>query len=1099
MKRSRDDDDAYSSPQIKRSFVSEHSRHRQSPMTAKGSSQKITTNDVLTYIQKVKDTFHDKKEKYGEFLNVMHDFKAQRLDTTGVIAKVKELFDGHQELISGFNPFLPKGSEITLSRDHAQRHVKKPVDYEEALVFVNKIKMRFQGQDHVYKYFLDTMNKFKNENKSMKELHQEVAALLNDQQDLLKEFTSFFPDSSTAGSNSSGHSSSNNNSVHDDRSSPSVTTRPLQSKKIAGASHVERKVSVDRTDPVHEKGCVAADKETDTSEDTELKEHNSDVKDCDGMQHFTQHKPARTLEDSVAELFHQDLHGQMLCLREKVKERLSNSEDYQAFLKCIEQYCTETITRPQLQSLVNNLLGAYADLVEEVNEFIDRSEMTRPGSKPSLISSKDKYASKSIQELDLSDCKNCTPSYRLLPKDYPIPSASQRTKIGFEVLNDHWVSVTSGSEDYSFKHMRKNQYEESLFRCEDDRFELDMLVESVNVTAKRVEELLDRINDNSGKTDNSANIEDFTAIHLKCIGRLYGDHGHDVMDVLRKNASLALPVILTRLKQKQEEWLRCRSDNKKVWAEIYAKNYHKSLDHRSFYFKQQDSKSLSTKALLAEIREMSEERSVEDNIRQCVAPGGKQNTIPHQEFKYSDLDIHEDLYQVMKYAVAQAGSPEQINKTVKIWTTFVEPMLGVPPRSSRIADQNAAKTANHAVTSGVAVPSASRTRMLDDSSGVKENGYSKSDHSEHTGSESGDEEDLSPDADLDNNGESDDVAYGMGDEVYPVENLLERVKPVMLHLPAAFNNKDRKSRVFYGNDDFYVFFRLHQILYSRLEEAKEKSLVERWRGSNDSTPNDSYARFLDLLYSFLDGAIDSAKYEDECRAVLGTWSFPVFTLDKLIDKLIKLLLAITMDEVNNKLLDLYAYESLRKEGFVDELYNANASVIVNDSKIFRFDCSSIPETHRQTRLTIQIINFAYEKSEPPAASLDPTFATYLNSQLLSVNPKKKRHRIFLKRNKRKYACEDVDLAMAKAMEKFHIVNGLEFKIAAFTHKVYYVMGTSDSMVQMRRKRITSRMGAGQSVDHATAISNGRRALKALKFKKLLLSRLPPMEQWEAIG
>jgi paired amphipathic helix protein Sin3a len=53
-----------------------------------------------------------------------------------------------------------------------------------------------------------------------------------------------------------------------------------------------------------------------------------------------------------------------------------------------------------------------------------------------------------------------------------IPSASQRTELGAEVLNDHWVSVTSGSEDYSFKHMRKNQYEESLFRCEDDRLEL---------------------------------------------------------------------------------------------------------------------------------------------------------------------------------------------------------------------------------------------------------------------------------------------------------------------------------------------------------------------------------------------------------------------------------------------------------------------------------------------------------------------------------------------------------------------------------------------------------------------------------------------------
>ena len=124
------------------------------------------------------------------------------------------------------------------------------------------------------------------------------------------------------------------------------------------------------------------------------------------------------------------------------------------------------------------------------------------GHKMSLFSSKDKFTAKPINELDLSNCERCSPSYRLLPKSvcnflycwqvdfstfnsycslsdfiivwwqYMIPSASQRTELGAEVLNDHWVSVTSGSEDYSFKHMRKNQYEESLFRCEDDRLEL---------------------------------------------------------------------------------------------------------------------------------------------------------------------------------------------------------------------------------------------------------------------------------------------------------------------------------------------------------------------------------------------------------------------------------------------------------------------------------------------------------------------------------------------------------------------------------------------------------------------------------------------------
>nr|GEZ84615.1 paired amphipathic helix protein Sin3-like 3 isoform X1 [Tanacetum cinerariifolium] len=61
--------------------------------------------------------------------------------------------------------------------------------------------------------------------------------------------------------------------------------------------------------------------EEDTSEDTELREHHTDDKDCDGT-HTRQ-----ILDHSVAELFHQDLHGQMLCICEKVNERLRNSED----------------------------------------------------------------------------------------------------------------------------------------------------------------------------------------------------------------------------------------------------------------------------------------------------------------------------------------------------------------------------------------------------------------------------------------------------------------------------------------------------------------------------------------------------------------------------------------------------------------------------------------------------------------------------------------------------------------------------------------------------------------------------------------------------
>jgi len=58
-----------------------------------------------------------------------------RIDTNGVIIRVKTLFNGYPELILGFNAFLPKGYAIKLQEE------KKPVDFVEAINFVNKIKV----------------------------------------------------------------------------------------------------------------------------------------------------------------------------------------------------------------------------------------------------------------------------------------------------------------------------------------------------------------------------------------------------------------------------------------------------------------------------------------------------------------------------------------------------------------------------------------------------------------------------------------------------------------------------------------------------------------------------------------------------------------------------------------------------------------------------------------------------------------------------------------------------------------------------------------------------------------------------------------------
>ncbi|KAK1374318.1 paired amphipathic helix protein Sin3-like 2 [Heracleum sosnowskyi] len=712
---------------------------------AAGSVQKLTTNDALSYLKEVKEMFHDKREKYDMFLDVMKDFKAQRIDTAGVIARVKDLFKGHNNLIFGFNTFLPKGYEITVIEEDAPP--KRSVEFEEAIGFVNKIKTRFQDDEKVYKSFLDILNMYRKEHKGIDEVYYEVAELFKHHADLLDEFIRFLPDASAVASEHNAMLGRQQLHLYEERGSTMPMLRGthmdkqrFQRDRII-APHMEGDPSVERHDIDDDKAMIKLHKEQKKRGDKDNKDRRNRDPDHDMHRLSEKRKSALKVDnfggDPVLAPYDdkdalKSMYKQEFSFCDKVKERLRNTENYQSFLKCLHIYSTEIISRRELQGLIADLLGKHPDLMEGFNDFLERCErvdgflhgvMSKTEyfwneghtSKAVKIEDKDKeqrrdldaakekdrfkekYWGKSIQELDLSNCQRCTPSYRLLPEDYPIPSASQRSELGAQVLNDYWVSVTSGSEDYSFKHMRRNQYEESLFRCEDDRFELDMLLESVSSTVKRIEELLININNKSVNLDTQFRIEDhLTALNLRCIERLYGDHGLDTLDILRKSPFHSMQVLLTRLRQKQEEWSKCRLNFNKVWANVYAKNHYKSLDHRSFYFKQQDSKNLSTKSLVAEIRELKEKRQREDNVLLSIAAGSIHPIVPNIVFTYTDSGIHEDFYKLIKYSCDEiCTSKEQSNKSMRLWCTLLESILNVPSRRLGSEDHDVPSASRH--------------------------------------------------------------------------------------------------------------------------------------------------------------------------------------------------------------------------------------------------------------------------------------------------------------------------------------------------------------------------------------------------------------------
>lgn len=46
------------------------------------------------------------------------------------------------------------------------------------------------------------------------------------------------------------------------------------------------------------------------------------------------------------------------------------------------------------------------------------------------------------------------------------------------------------------------------------------------------------------------------AIHFRAVERIYGDQGPQIVELMKKNPTVAVPVIITRLEQKAQEWLK---------------------------------------------------------------------------------------------------------------------------------------------------------------------------------------------------------------------------------------------------------------------------------------------------------------------------------------------------------------------------------------------------------------------------------------------------------------------------------------------------------------------------------------------------------------
>ncbi|XP_034005170.1 SIN3 transcription regulator family member Aa isoform X1 [Trematomus bernacchii] len=1092
------------------SVMSGHS-HTAAPLaSAQGQQfQRLKVEDALSYLDQVKLQFGNHPQVYNDFLDIMKEFKSQSIDTPGVISRVSQLFKGHPDLIMGFNTFLPPGYKIEVQSNdlvnvttpgqihHITPHGisvsnipltgaaplhppqlpsaatttapplltqptpakmskplqpqaltpssqsnpsipafpsprsppmqlhpplsgtptgppmqnNQPVEFNHAINYVNKIKNRFQGQPDIYKAFLEILHTYQKEQRNAKEaggnytpalteqeVYAQVARLFKNQEDLLSEFGQFLPDAN---------------------SSVLLSKTTAEKAEAVRNDHggTAKKLQLNNKQRPNQNGCP-------------IRRHPTPV----ATPPIKKKPKLLNLKDSsVAEASKHGVGTESLFF-EKVRKALRSAEAYDNFLRCLVIFNQEVISRAELVQLVLPFLGKFPELFNWFKNFLGYREMSHIEAYP-----KERATEGIAMEIDYASCKRLGSSYRALPKSYQQPKCTGRTPLCKEVLNDTWVSFPSWSEDSTFVSSKKTQYEENIYRCEDERFELDVVLETNLATIKVLEAVQRKLSRMSAEEQAKFRLDNTMGgssevVHRKAIQRIYGDKAPDILDGLKKNPAVSVPIVLKRLKTKEEEWREAQRGFNKIWREQNEKYYLKSLDHQGVNFKQNDTKVLRSKSMLNEIESIYDERQEQASEENATPPTGPQLTLA-----YEDSQILEDAAALIIHHVKrQAGIQKEDKYKIKqIIYHFVPDMV------------------------------------------FSQRGELSEVEEEEEEEEEEEDMDLEEGASKKHNG-------------VPGSRSPSKSKLLFSNTAAQkLRSSDDAYNLFYVNNNWYIFLRLHQTLCSRLlklygqaERQIEDELRERdWekevlglkKEKNDNPAiqlrlkepmdievEDYYSSFLEMVKNLLDGNMEASQYEDSLREMFTIHAYIAFTMDKLIQSIVRQLQHIVSDEICVQVTDLYLSESTNSasggtlstqasRSSAETLYQRRAEQIRSDENCFKV---MFLRNRGQVQLLVELLDTEEDNSDEPmeAERWSDYVGRYLNPD--STTPELREHLaqkpVFLTRNLRrirKYqkGREQLDKEACEGGKKSMEKEKMECMFKLNSYKMVYVFKSEDYM------------------------------------------------------
>lgn len=546
------------------------------------------------------------------------------------------------------------------------------MEFNHAINYVNKIKNRFAGQPDVYKQFLEILHTYQKDQRAIKEGHQptgryltesevfaQVAKLFQNQEDLLNEFSQFLPE---ATNDSSGLMGGGGAKVMEVKRPVTVATAAAAALVQPGYKYNTGPASM--APSRYQPQMPASTKRPPT-----------------GLSHPPTKKPKYGVLRDVS-LAEAGKYGTLneYAFFDKVRKALKSKEAYDDFLRVLVLFNQEVISRTELVQLAVPFLSRYPELFKWFKDFLGYKEAmamptseaktNRDANEPMAPQVPQRFSGDSAMDIDYATCKRLGASYCALPKNFVQPTCTGRSTLCREVLNDTWVSFPSWSEDSQFVTSRKTQYEEFIYRTEDERFEFDVVLETNKDTIKVLEVVQKKMSRMPPEEAARYRLDDCLGgssptIHQRAVRRVYGDKANDIIDGLKRNPVVAVPLVLRRLKSKDEEWREVQKNFNKTWRDQNEKYYLKSLDHQSLLFKQSDTRYLRSKSLLNELETLYDERHEQEeananaNSAEALVPVPEG---PHMSVEYSDMQILDDVNNLLIHHVKRQTSIHKEDK-----------------------------------------------------------------------------------------------------------------------------------------------------------------------------------------------------------------------------------------------------------------------------------------------------------------------------------------------------------------------------------------------------------------------------------------------------